>query len=242
MKEYNITFQMEEVNELIEGIAPFPENVFAEEQSWLENYLLPLLSIDLGILKDELKGTIVHMLNPTEPYEGLIGEETTEFHNEFCSENWIALQLTEKNKYRFLGNEDYFLSSSNHKDMDEDLIENIKEIKETYKKAKEKFQKTEKLLPWQDDNPQSFMDRLGGEICYGNWTETSPVPSAFKMNIKEVSKEKLLNDGISITYKDKEFIYIGEVAGYSYCGSGADSILMFYEPQSRIVLFTYDWT
>ncbi len=241
MKEYKITFHKEEVDELIEGLKPFPENIFIEEQSWLNNYLLPLISIDLGILNDKLKGIIVHMINPVEPYEGLIGEGTTEFHNEFCSENWIALELTSDNKYRFLGKEDYFLSSPNHKNTDEDLIASINEIKETYQKVKDKFKTTGKLLPWQGDNPQNFMDYLGGEVGYGNWTDTSPTPSEF---ILDINKDDLFNDGTSVTltHKGEEFIYIGEVAGYNYCGSGADAILMFYEPKSRIVLFSYDWS
>ena len=32
------------------------------------------------------------------------------------------------------------------------------------------------------------------------------------------------------------------VAGYNWCATGADSILLFYEPESRTVLFTFDWT
>ncbi len=240
MKENTITFYKEDVSELIEGLTPFPENIFVDEQDWVNNYLLPLISIDLGILNENLKGTIVHMLNPVEPYEGLIGEETVKFHNEYCAENWIALELTLDNKYRFLGIEDYFLSSSNNKNIDEDLLKDIKEIKETYQKAKELFKATGRLLPWQENNPQNFMGSLGGEIWYGNWTETSPVPSAFKININE--DDNLPNDGISISHKGKEFIYVGEVAGYNYCGIGADAILMFYEPESRIVLFSYDWS
>ncbi len=296
MEENKVNFHKEEISELIEGLTPFPENIFVEEQNWVNNYLLPLISIDLGILNDKLKGTIVHMLNPVEPYEGLIGEETTEFHNEFCSENWIALELTIDNKYRFLGKEDYFLSSPNHKNTDEDLIESINEIKETYNKAKERFKTSGKLLPWQKDNPQDFMDNLGGRAWEGNWTYTAPIPSAFEMiepdeeagelidayddlegirkrlsnksfleNVpqKVIEKEKQreidiiahitklketlsekgnYNDVLTIKYKGKEFIFVGDVAGYNYCGSGADAILMFYEPKNRIVLFSYDWT
>ena len=168
---------------------------------------MPLISIDLGVLRKDLKGTIVHMLNPTEPYEGLIGEETTDFHNEFCGENWIALELTDDNKYRFLGNEDYFLSAPTHKNKTYDeFIEHIKEIHQCYQKVKTSYKTKNQLLPWQDDNPQNFLDRLGGEMWYGNWTSTSPIPSAFEMNVSEVSHEDLPNNGISITYKGKEFM------------------------------------
>ncbi|WP_296143475.1 hypothetical protein [uncultured Flavobacterium sp.] len=242
MENNKTNFNEKEIGELKEGLIPFPENVFIEDQTWLSKYLLPLISIDLGILKNDLKGTIVHILNPTEPAEGIIGEETTDFHNEFCSENWIAFKLTKDNKYSFLGNEEFFLSASIHKDkVDNDFTEHIKTIQENYQKAKAKYKIKGQLLPWQDDNPQNFLDSLGGEMWYGNWTNTGSIPSAFEMSINETI-ENLPNDGISISYKGKEFMYVGEVSGYSYCGDGADAILMFYEPENRIVLFTYDWT
>lgn len=243
MENEQTNFCKEEVSEIEDGLTPFPENIFVAEQDWLDNYLLPLISIDLGLLRKDLKNTVLHVLNPVEPYEGLIGDDTADFHNEFCSENWIALKITQDNKYRFLGNEDYFLSAPTHKDkVDEELVQHIKEIHENYRKVKEAYKTKGKLLPWQEDNPQDFLDRLGGEMWYGNWTDTSPIPSAFEMTVNELSDTELPNDGISITYKGKEFIYVAEVSGYNYCGEGADAILMFYEPESRIVLFTYDWT
>lgn len=240
--ENKTNFYEEEISELMEGLTPLPEDVFVEDQPWLSNYLMPLISIDLGILRTDLVGTIVHLLNPTEPADGIIGEQTTDFHNEFCGENWLAFRLTPDNKYSFLGNEAYFLSSSQHKDIVDDYFkEHIKSVQENYQKVKTKYKEKGQLLPWQENNPQNFLDRLGGEIWYGNWTDSSSIPSAFEMNIDE-SAHNLPNDGISITFKDKEFMYVGEVSGYSYCGEGADSILLFYEPESRIVLFTYDWT
>lgn len=242
MEKFNTNFYQEEINELIDGLTPFPEDIFLKEQSWLSHYVLPLISIDLGILRTDLAGTTLHLLSPTEPYEGLIGEATTDFHNEFCSENWIAFELTEDNKYRFLGNESYFLSAPINKDKtDKDFTDHVKKVHENYQKTKSRYKTKGQLLPWQEDNPQDFLYRLGGETQYSNWTNTSPVPTAFEMSVDE-SGEDLPNDGISISYKGKEFMYIGEVAGYSYCADGADAILMFYEPESRIVLFTYDWT
>ncbi|WP_216452473.1 hypothetical protein [Arcanobacterium phocae] len=230
----------EDVRELVEGLSPFPEGVFVPDQPWLTNYFLPLISIDLGLLVEELRGTVVHMLNPFEPYDGLIGEDTAQFHTEFCGENWLAFELTPDNKYRFLASEDYFLSSPTHGDDDEDMAEVIEEMKAIYQRSRDRFHTTGKLLPWQESNPQAFMDVLGGEISYGNWSETSPVPPAFEMTIDPA--DGLPNNGISLSYQGREFLYVGEVAGYNYCGSGADAILLFFEPKSRIALFTYDWS
>lgn len=54
--------------------------------------------------------------------------------------------------------------------------------------------------------------------------------------------DELLNNGIEITYQGNPFYYIGSVAGYNYCGSGADAIILMYEPVSQIVLFTFDYS
>ncbi|WP_294279828.1 hypothetical protein [uncultured Chryseobacterium sp.] len=242
MENHHTNFYEKDIRELKEGLTPFPENIFVADQAWLGNYVLPLISVDLGILWPDLKGTVLHFLNPTEPYEGVIGENTTDFHTEFCTENWLAFRLTEDNQYAFLGKEEYFLSAPKHQDtIDADFTEHIKTIRDNYQRTKARFKMTGQLLPWQEDNPQSFLDTLGGELWEGNWTFMAPVPPAFEMNVDD-SGEDLPNDGISMTYQGKEFRYVGEVSGYNYCGEGADAILLFYEPESRMVLFTYDWT
>jgi hypothetical protein len=236
MEDRNANYHGKSIKRPIRGLTPFPEDIFIPAQASLENYLLSLISIDLGLLRNDLQGTTVHILNPVEPYEGFIGEETAEFHNAFCGENWLTLELTKDNKYQFLGDEGYFLSAPvhNHKDkIDELLLEHIKEVKDTYRKVKSGYKSKGQLLPWQADNPQDFIDRLGGEIHYGNWTDSALPPPAFDMLFHETAGENLPNDGISISYKGNHFFLVAEVAGYHYCGHGADAILTFYEPESR---------
>ncbi|MDO4782010.1 MAG: hypothetical protein Q4A09_02180 [Capnocytophaga felis] len=95
-------------------------------------------------------------------------------------------------------------------------------------------------------NRKNFLDSLGGEMFYGNWTtsaEEEGIPSAFKITIEYPDgDEELPNDGIQISYNNYPFHMIAEVAGHNYCGSGADAIIMLYEPVSRIVLFTFDYS
>lgn len=238
-------FAQEPVSELLTGLTPFPKDVFVPEQQWLYNDLLPLLSIDLGILQDDLRGTIVHMLNPVEPYDGCMGDETTDYHNQFTGANWLAFELTPDNQYRFLGNQSYFLSAPIHAEYikdHSDYIEHVKSMHDSYTQSKLNHEKYGKLVSIYDGeiNEQDYLERLGGEFLYANWCHETP-PSAFKMTHDD-STEKLVNDGISISYQGNEFMYVAEVAGYNWCEAGADAILLFYEPQSRIVLFTYDWT
>ena len=46
---------------------------------------------------------------------------------------------------------------------------------------------------------------------------------------------------VTITHNGNRFYHIASACGYSY-SHGADNIVMLYEPISRLILFTYDWT
>ena len=90
------------------------------------------------------------------------------------------------------------------------------------------------------------MDELGGGFSFGNWTEAAPIPSAFELTIRTLAGNQVdwddPNNGISITLAGKPLYHIAWVAAYHYGCSGADAIMLFYEPDSRTVLFTFDWT
>src|SRR5258708_37485852 len=89
---------------------------------------------------------------------------------------------------------------------------------------------------------QDYLDSLGGGIWYGNWTSHPPIPPAFQLDEAENAGmgDELEDDGIRITRDGKPFFHVANVAGYNWCATGADSILLFYEPESRTVLFTFD--
>lgn len=238
-----ITAEKREVKTLEKGFVPFPSDIFVAEQPYLKDNFFPLLSIDLGELNDDFKGTVVHMINPLEPFEQYIGSYTKDYYTDFVGENWIAFQLTEDNKYKFLGKEEYFLTSSIHKELlnlDSYNAEHIKEMRDSYPERKAYFQKHGKLFSYSEDEDTSYLDQLGGEVWEGNWTGHPPPPPAFQLTYTDTEKNGI--EDISITYKGERFYYIADVAGYNWMAQGADSILMFYEPNSRIVLFTFDWT
>ncbi|MDO4430694.1 MAG: hypothetical protein Q4B95_05275 [Lonepinella koalarum] len=250
----NLTLK-ENIKELNENLTAFPEaeSIFVKEQAWLKEHLLPLISIDLGELNSHWQGTKVHLLNPIEPYEGYIGEQTSEYHNEFTAMNWLAFRLNEQNQYEFLGNEGYFLRSPLHEQSwDEDEQEHFAEMVEIYNESKAQVAKDGYLIfprsePFKGKpNITNFLDRLGGGTWYGNWTESAEMPSAFEMKLPPVGTtydemEQMLNSGIEISYNGNPFYFIADVSGYNYC-DGADAIILFYEPVSRIVLFTFDWS
>ncbi|MCL2161814.1 MAG: hypothetical protein FWH56_08045 [Betaproteobacteria bacterium] len=168
------------------------------------------------------------MLRPVGPYEGYIGDGTEQFHNEFASSNWFALQLTEDNRYRFLGQEGYFPPRI-HPDEEKYAAQK----KEDYAKARAYFEKHGRLPndpmygDGEESRPQDWLDDLGGDFWAGNWVTEAP-PSAFTL----IDDEK--NDRIELTYQGRPFFPV----------ANADDLttLLFYEPESRTALFTFDFS
>lgn len=240
-------YQQTEVRTLLPGMQPFPGDVFVDDQPWLAAHLLPLLRIDLGVLRPELAGTAATMLCPIEPYEGCIGDETTEHHNAFTGSNWIAFALTADNRMRFLGTPGYFLGNQVQ---DADALEHIAEMRDSHAKAHAYFQANGRLASYSrygDGQPgeQAYLDTLGGQISGGNWTETAAIPAAFEIALGPSMYDRDRPEdaeNVHITRDGRPFFAVAEVAGYNWCAAGADAIVMLYEPHSRTVLFSYDWT
>ncbi len=217
-------FEENEISELHPGLTPFPQGVFVDDQPWLADHLWPLLSIDLGILRSELAGTTVHMLQPVGPIEGYIGDGTVQSHNEFAASNWFALQLTEDNRYRFLGQKDYFEPYS------EDYAARLKKLQAKvtdYAKAHGRLATFPKYLNGEADEI-NWLDILGGDFWAGNWITEAP-PPAFKL-----VDETEADGGVEISYQGKQFFPVA-------CAMGL-TILLHYEPESRIALFTFDYS
>ncbi|STY99955.1 Uncharacterised protein [Moraxella lacunata] len=188
------------------------------------------------------------MLNLFEPLEGYIGMNTHEYHNEFTGENWFAFKLTDDNQYEFLGNEGYFERSAihDHKQMfgdwwfDEER-KHVQECKDDYQKAQELFAKTNKLanIHSSDDEEivqNDWLDEMGGDLSEqgGNWASPTYTPKAIDL--------KWQQDKLNITCQGKPLYFIAGVPAYHYGCSGADWIVLLYEPIDKIVVFTFDWS
>ena len=249
-----MAFHQENIQTLEEYLHPFPcmEDMFVPEQPWLKAHFLPLISIDLSALNPKCQGQTVHMINPFEPYEGLIGEDTEAHHNEFTATNWLAFRLREDNRYEFLGNKGFFIRSPVN-GYGGEMEEYAEEMRDCHQKNREYFEKNGILVNfrWLEDGEEpereNFLAELGGGFLYSNWTETSEIPKAFTLTLppagmKLADLDELPYNGIEIAYNGNPFHYIAGVAGYNYCSSGADMILLMYEPVSRIVLFTFDYS
>ena len=227
-------FRETDIKELRRGLTPFPQNIFVDDQPWLADHLLPLLSIDLGILRSELAGTVVHMLSLVGPIDGYIGDGTTEFHNEFTSPNWFALQLTEDNRYRFLGQEGYFQPRTH---LDEEKY--AAQVKENHAKARAHAEKHGRLVSYLrsgEAHEENWLDILGGYFWAGNWV-TEPPPGAFTLNEVDFPDDEDDDediDQVELTYQGRPFFPVA-------CADGLTTLL-FYEPESRTALFTFDYS
>ncbi len=246
-------FHQTELRDLLPGLVPFPTDVFDAEQPWLADHLLPLISIDLNILNPELAGTVVHMLCPIEPFEGYIGDGTEAHHNAFTAPNWFAFRLTDDNRYRFLGSEAYFQRAPEHGDAftrNSDTEARTAEMFESYARARAYFEANGRLAShsrYGKGKPieHAYLDRLGGggEFEYGgNWANGPDVPPAFRFALDDIDQGNAAGEGSAISLNGKPLLSVAEVAGYNWCAAGADSILLFYEPESRTALFTFDWS
>lgn len=222
---------MADVPVLLPGMVPFPKNVFDDDQPWLNEHLLPLISIDLGVLRPELAGVVPTLMCPLEPFNGsgYIGEETVEHHNEFTGPNWFAFELTDDNRMRFMGNKGYFRSPDN-----DDDAATAQETRDSYAEAEAYFKEHGRVGKWS----QSFLDQLGGEISDANWICSGDLPKGFECHINHDNDDF----HVSFTRDGNPFFLVAAVAGYKWLSSGADAIVMMYEPETRTVLFSFDWT
>ena len=216
----------------------FPEAsaVFSAAQPWLEKHLLPLVSFDLASLDPALGDVRLHFLKPVEPYNSGIGGNTQAAHTDYCSENWLCFHLEDDGTYRFLAEEDYFIGEN----ATSDAREYFAKVRASYRQIKRLYRESGVVVQWLDDNN---LPRFGGPPSFlpyfyqGNWSTTKP-PAAFTTgeNYNDWDEEA------DIRYQGKRFICIATDAGYNWGEGGADTIFLLYEPHSRLVLMTFDYT
>ncbi|MDO4881267.1 MAG: hypothetical protein Q3983_08300 [Capnocytophaga sp.] len=241
----------ENIQELNDHLQAFPkaEDIFTKDQQWLSKHFLPLMSIDLAEINPDWAGQKVYMLAPFEPYDGYIGENTTEYHNEYTAPNWLAFKLNDDNKFEFLGKEGYFLRTEFHNwDFQSRVEKEYEKIAQNYEKSKSNVAKYGTLLdikyPEYEGklNKNDFLSILGGKLKYGNWCSTieeEEYPKAFSMKIGK--KGFFGGNKIDISYNGNPFYLIAKTSSYDWVGAGG-YIIMLYEPVSRIVLYTFDYS
>lgn len=239
--------QLDEGREVVEPdtslvIFPEPTEVFVADQQWLAELLHPLVSVDLAAINPEWSGS-AHFLSPVEPESGLLGEDSPEHASGFARENWLTFRL-ENGRYRYLGERELF-QRENPTAPQGGLAEHYERAEAEFAAAKRRWDRIGHLT-WGDkddlervrpgwEGPTSIIDQLGGEPGYGNWASFPP-PAALRLDeTDEISPTLRLADG-------RPFSFIGATAGYPWRDSGADAILVFFEPVTQTTAMTFDWT
>ncbi|MEQ4617785.1 MAG: hypothetical protein ABN482_07015 [Corticimicrobacter sp.] len=248
---------------------PDPAEVFSPEQPWLPHYFNALVSVDLGRIDPAWQGWL-HLVSPIEPFDGYLGESGT--HNAFTAPNWIGFRLDETGRYRFLGEREYFALDAplvathpfrikREQEAREQLARYYQDQHAQFAASHERWLKNG-ILDWpHPDDPtrcksehdrehypdimhgrdplecgQPLIEQLGGVTAYGNWSDTPEIPSAFVLDSNN-------SDNVFPRWQDgRPFRFIASTAGYPWRRHGADSILVFFEPQERTVLITFDWS
>ena len=216
----------------------FPEasTVFSAAQPWLEKYLLPLASFDLASLDPALGDVRLHFIKPVEPDNGCIGDEAWATHTDYCCENWLCFHLEDDGTYRFLAEEDYFIGENTPPNAQKYFAE----VRASYQQIKQLYRESGVVVQWLDDNN---LPRLGGPpeflpyFYQGNWSTTEP-PAAFTTG----EDYDNWDEEADIRYQGRRFICIATSASYDWGEGGADTIFLLYEPHSRLVLMTFDYT
>ncbi|MGE8223738.1 MAG: enolase, partial [Stenotrophomonas sp.] len=133
---------------------------------------------------------------------------------------------------------------------DKDAQEHIAQMRESYAKARDYHATHGRLACYSrygkgEPSERDYLDTLGGQISCGNWIETADIPNAFTLEFTDAANDRHAPDDaeLAIIRRDgNTFFAVAEVAGYNWCATGADAIVMLYEPVSRTVLFSYDWS
>ena len=231
--------------ELNNSIRLFPEaeEVFLDNVDEHRKYLLPLATIDLSEIDSSWSGPL-HFVQPIEPYDGAVGEETQEFHNYYCRHNWVAYSV-ENGKYQLLSTFDFFQKKyielfPDFRDwfygvdqyletLPEDLDKHYEKTEKNYLQAKHDYQ-THKL------NFKDFTEELslGGKAHENNWSVCTDFPLETEVEGESTFIHPLTEDG-------DRFRYIGYIESYVFKASSC-GLLLFYNHEKKIALTTFEWT
>jgi len=208
---------------------PDPATVFADPVERYARLLSPLMSVDLSAVNSSWSGW-APLVSPVEPPEGYLGDGTEEFHSYYARHNWVGFRLDDSSRLHLLGDWRYFLAESDDPEVraDQELVEHYRAEHEAYADRKRLFDQQGELSDlWDDD-----LCRVGGTVEYGwNWTSLD----LFPLNTDNDE------DVYPVAENGDRFYFVAHVPGWDFRKSGAVTF-MFYEPNSRTVLFTFDWS
>ncbi|MEW1719538.1 hypothetical protein [Streptomyces sp. NPDC093109] len=226
-------------------VYPEPADVFVADQIGLAEHLHPLVSIDLAEVDPAWHGWI-HLVSPLEPTEGYLGDHTEAFHSPLQRTNWLGFAL-EDDRYRLLGDPRYFVRATRPEELPDPwpgfrarLVEHCASEGRSYVAHRDAFRRDGNLLMRHDDGSSRYddatgmalLEQLGGDAdSHGNWVQ----PDLFHV---EYDDERAW----PVSPAGNPFRFVASVPGWHYRTTGADAILLFFEPVERLALLTFDWS
>jgi len=200
------------------------------------------VSIDLSAVNADWRGW-VHLVSPIEPFDDTLGAGGSQYFNYYLRENWLAFRCID-NRYSLLGDFRYFqlenpaVGKGTHAILEKQYAEQQASYETIHARHLRhgglyRFdpERKEGDDPYLNRKQLPLLNQLGGAAPGGNWENTDlPLVSEDGDNPRPLTE-----DG-------RPFQFIACATGYNYREDGADDILLFYDPQSKIALLTFDWT
>ncbi|WP_028453197.1 hypothetical protein [Chitinilyticum aquatile] len=224
-------------------IYPPDEQVFAEPVARQRQHLMPLVSVDLSAVNPGWQGWL-HVVNPYEPLDGQVGDQTGEYHGGYVQNNWLAFRVDDAQRYHWLGDWRYFLlecdlstgdtGQASLRNFQQQLAHHYAKTERGYQDRKAKYLAKGCLpCPWSDE-PFPLVEQLGGTAAYDNWCCMGR-REAVPVNIDD------RDDVYPMTPDGERFQFVCSVDASHY-GDYGTLILLFYHPGLRIALQTFNWS
>ncbi|MFE6050955.1 hypothetical protein ACFQ6N_09380 [Kitasatospora sp. NPDC056446] len=226
-------------------VYPDPAEVFVTDQVELAAHLHPLVSIDLAGVDPAWQGWI-HLVSPLEPAEAYLGDHTEAFHSPLQRTNWLGFSM-EGDRYRLLGDPRYFARATTPEELPDPwpgfrtrLDEHCDAEERSYLAHRDAYRREGVLLMRDDDGSPRYegataltlLEQLGGDAdSHGNWVQ----PELFHVEYDE-------DTAWPVSPAGNPFRFVASAHGWNYRRTGADSILLFFEPVERLALLTFDWS
>jgi len=223
-------------------LKPFPaaEAVFVDPVARYERHLNPLVSVDLSAVDAGLTGW-VHLVSPIEPYDGFLGDNGEEGWGPYLQPNWIGFRLTSDHRYELLGDFRFFAvenmeGAARYRGARAAVAESYDGQHASFSAHKAAFRRTGQVCRIRsaaDPLPVAALSQLGGDAPIGNMRWSNVAGAAFTYSDDDTAPK---------TRDGRLYRFIASVPGWHYRDSGADEILLYYDPVERIVLETFVFT
>ncbi|WP_279367311.1 hypothetical protein [Microbacterium testaceum] len=224
-------------------VFPDPAAVFVADQQDLARLFHPLVSIDLAAVDPTWTGH-VHLISPVDPEYGAVEEESGAYAGAESNGAWLTFRMQEDGRWRFVGDVRVLAVAADAARGDDEAVARIAEVNADFAACRGRWQQYG-ILSWGDpDDPMRpragaasspLIDQFGGTPPDGNWV-VGTLPAGIELDESDADVPVLrLFDG-------RPFHFIAATSGYPWRWHGADAILLFFEPETRTAVLTFDFS